>query len=133
MIKRLDHVGIVVDDLADAKRFLSETLGLRLVRELDVPLLARRVAFFQCGDASIELIEDLDPESKARALDGTNARIEHIALEVDSVDGVLASLGGLGVKADSRGVVRVGARINAWTVPHTTDGVAYQLLSPVEE
>lgn len=133
MIKRLDHVGVVVDDLAEAKRFLSETLGLRLARELDVPALARRVAFFECGDASIEVIEDLDPAAKARALGGASARIEHLALEVDSVDGVLASLGKLGVKADSRGVVRVGARLNAWTDASTTDGVPYQLLSPAED
>ncbi len=133
MIKRLDHVGIVVDDLASAKRFLSETLGLQLVREMDVPALARRVAFFQCGDASIEVIEDMDLETKAGVLKGASARIEHLALEVDSVDGELASLGGLGVKADSRGVVRVGARMNAWTDPLTTDGVMYQLLSPAED
>jgi methylmalonyl-CoA/ethylmalonyl-CoA epimerase len=131
MIKRLDHVGIVVDDLATAKRFLSETLGLQLIRELDVPALARRVAFFQCGDASIEVIEDLHMESRARVLNGATARIEHVALEVDNVEGELASLSGLGVKADGRGVVSVGARLNAWTDPLTTDGVMYQLLSPV--
>lgn len=133
MIKRLDHVGIVVDDLAAAKRFLAETLGLQLVRELEVPALARRVAFFQCGDASIEVIEDLNLESKARALDGASARIEHLALEVDNVDAALATLGDLGVKADSHGVLRVGSRLNAWTDPHTTDGVTYQLLSSVDE
>lgn len=131
MIKRLDHVGIVVDDLASAKRFLSETLGLQLIRELDVPALARRVAFFQCGDVSIEVIEDLDMESKARALNGATARIEHVALEVDNVEGELALLGRGGVKADGRGVVSVGARLNAWTDPLTTDGVMYQLLSQV--
>jgi methylmalonyl-CoA/ethylmalonyl-CoA epimerase len=133
MIKRLDHVGIVVDDLDDAKRFLGETLGLHLFRELEVPALARRVAFFQCGDASIEVIEDLNLESKNRVLGGAGARVEHIALEVDGVDTVLAALVRLGVKTDARGTLRVGSRLNAWTDPDTTDGVVYQLLSSVEE
>jgi methylmalonyl-CoA/ethylmalonyl-CoA epimerase len=133
MIKRLDHVGIVVDDLDDAKRFLSGILGLHLVQEMDVPPLARRVAFFRCGDASIEVIEDLDPESKARGLDGAKARIEHVALEVDNVDGELESLGGLGVKANSLGVVSIGMRRHVWTDPHSTDGVMYQLFSRVDE
>ena len=130
MVKRLDHIGIVVDSLADAKQFLRHTLGLQLVRELEVPALARRVAFFQCGDAAIEVIEDLDLESKSQALAGASARIEHVALEVEGVDTVLAALAGLGVRADSRGVLRIGSRLNAWTDPDTTDGVVYQLLSP---
>ncbi len=130
MIKRLDHVGIVVDDLAEAKRFLSQVLGLRLVRELEVPPLARRVAFFQCGDAELEVIEDENPESKAQALSGRTARIEHIALEVDSVGSVSAALAGLGVQIDGHGILHVGSRLNAWTDPSTTDGIVFQLLSP---
>lgn len=129
MVKRLDHVGIVVDDLTDAKRLLGETLGLSLVRELDVPELSRRVAFFQCGDARIEVIEDLDAKAKARVLDGATARIEHIAVEVEAVDSALAALGALGVRADSHGILRVGTRVNAWTDPSTTDGIVFQLLS----
>lgn len=133
MLKRLHHVGIVVDDLADAKRLLGTTLGLRLARELEVPALARRVAFFECGDAEIEVIEDLDADARQLALGGASARIEHVAIEVDSVESVLATLEKLGVKADSRGIVHVGSRINAWTDPSTTDGIIFQLLSSVSE
>ena len=92
MLKRLDHVGIVVDDLGEAKRLLGQTLGLRLARELEVPARMRRVAFFQCGDAEIEVIEDLNAEAKALALDGASARIEHVAVEVDGVESVLTAL-----------------------------------------
>ncbi len=132
-VKRLDHVGIVVDDITAAKRLLSETFGLNLVREVEVPALARRGAFFQCGDAMIEVIEDLDPAAKARVLDGASARVEHVAIEVDGLDSVLTALQALGVKADSRGIVRVGSRLNAWTDPTTTDGIIFQLLSPAPD
>jgi hypothetical protein len=107
---------------------LGETLGLHLVRELEVAELARRVAFFQCGDAQIEVIEDMDPEAMAQALGGAAARIEHVAIEVDRLDSVLA-LERLGVKTDSRGITRVGSRDNVWTDPSTTDGIMLQLLS----
>ena|SRR5438445_6171124 len=131
MLKRLDHVGIVVDDLNDAKRLLGETLGLRLVRELEVAELARRVAFFQCGDAQIEVIEDLDSAARAHVLGGATARIEHVAFEVDRVDrmdSVLTALDGLGVKVDKHGVLRIGSRDNVWTDPGTTDGIVFQLV-----
>jgi catechol 2,3-dioxygenase-like lactoylglutathione lyase family enzyme len=133
MLKRLHHVGIVVDDLADAKHLLGVTLGLRLVRELEVPLLARRVAFFEVGDAEIEVIEDLDADARQRTLSGASARIEHVAIEVDSVESVLAGLEGLGVKTDSKGIVRVGSRLNAWTDPSTSDGIMFQLVSSVPD
>jgi len=129
MIKRLDHVGIVVDDLTDAKRLLGQTLGLHLSRELEVPTLARRVAFFQCGDAMIEIIEDLDAAAKARALSGASARIEHIAIEVDDVDSALDQLRASGVRTNGLGILRVGSRRNAWTDPATTDGIVIQLMS----
>jgi methylmalonyl-CoA/ethylmalonyl-CoA epimerase len=132
MLKRLDHVGIVVDDLTDAKRLLSETFGLSLVSEFEVAQLSRRVAFFQCGDARIEVIEDLDPEAKARVLDGAPARIEHVAVEVDDVASVLAALEGLGVRPNSTGILRAGPRVNAWTDPSTTDGIMFQLLSDIK-
>jgi len=133
MIKRLDHVGIVVDDLTDAKTFLSNVLGLHLVREVEVPALARRVAFFKCGESELEVIEDLNLESKAKALHGGSARIEHIALEVDGVSSVSAALAGLGVKIDDHGILLVGSRLNAWTDPSTTDGIVFQLLSSVPD
>jgi methylmalonyl-CoA/ethylmalonyl-CoA epimerase len=133
MLKRLDHVGIVVDDLAKAKRLLGEVLGLSLVREVEVLALERRAAFYQCGDASIEVIEDLNAESKVKNLRGGTAHIEHIAVEVDAVTSVLAALGRLGVKVDSHGIVRVGSRLNAWTDPDTTQGIMFQFLSSAPE
>lgn len=126
---RVDHIGILVDSLEGAKRFLGEEgLGLRLVREMDVESLQRRVAFFQCGDVQLEVIEPYGEGARERDLGGERARIEHIAVEVDDVRPALEALAGLGVKTDGRGVARVGDRETAWTDAATTDGVVYQLV-----
>jgi len=132
MTKRLHHVGILVDDFRAAKTLLGETLGLRLSREMEVPARSRRVAFFECGEAEIELIEDLDLKARERNLGGSTARIEHVAIEVDNVQTTLDELGAAGVRPDRNGLVRSGTRVNAWTEPRTTSGIMFQFLSESE-
>ncbi|MDQ6774534.1 MAG: VOC family protein [Candidatus Dormibacteraeota bacterium] len=124
-IKRLDHIGVLVDDLAEAQRFLSGSLGLELDRT--VAGGSRRGAFYRCGEVEIEVLEDSDADARDRVLAGSKARIEHIAVEVDDLDQTLAALQGLGVKA-ARGPITTGDRVNLWTDPETCDGVMYQLV-----
>lgn len=124
-LKRLDHIGVVVDDLEEAKRFLAETLGLELDRTVEIP--GRRGAFFRCGGSEIEVLEEMEPEARERILGGAKARIEHIAIEVDDLDRTMAALEGLGVRA-GRAPIATGDRVNLWTDPDTCDGVMYQLI-----
>ena len=81
-LRRIDHVGIVVADL-DAHVAQLEALGLSLGRSSDGA--ESHAEYYPCGDASVELIDVRDPEARTRRLPaGEQARIEHIAFEVDS-------------------------------------------------
>jgi methylmalonyl-CoA/ethylmalonyl-CoA epimerase len=128
MLKRIDHVGIVVADLGEAKRFVSEVLQLPLDRENDATgVLGVRTAFFRCGNADVELIEPVDPDERRKRLGGdVRARVEHIAFEVDELPSVLGTLQGLGVRMTTDEPVPVGDRLNAFTRPETTEDVVYQ-------
>jgi methylmalonyl-CoA/ethylmalonyl-CoA epimerase len=126
LVKRLNHVGIVVADLDDAKRFLSGVLKLELLRERAVPERRRSTAYFGAGDVEIELIEEHDPQAKERVLRGASAVIEHISFDVDDLERTTESLADLGVRLQGE-IVRVGTRVNAWTEPATSGGVMYQL------
>jgi methylmalonyl-CoA/ethylmalonyl-CoA epimerase len=127
VINRLNHVGVVVADLQEAKRFLGEVLGLELVLERDVPAKRRSTAYFAAGGVEIELIEDLDTEAKARTLGGAAAVIEHISFDVDDLARTVESLAANGVRLRDDEIVHVGTRDNAWTEPATSGGVMYQL------
>ncbi len=126
MLKRIDHVGVIVDNLEEAKRFLSD-LGLRFDRDLEVPGRLR-AAFYVCGDTQIEVIEIDEPAERAQRLGDSSARIEHIALEVDSLTTTLEALRGLGVTTTTADPMAVGANLNFWTKAETCDGVQYQLI-----
>lgn len=130
MLKRIDHVGVVVENLEEAKRFLSEVLQLPLDRESDATaVLGVKSAFFRCGDADIELIEPVDAEARRERLGGNvKARVEHIAIEVDDVAGTLQALEGFGVRATTDEPIELGARLNVFTRPETSNDVMYQFL-----
>ena len=128
MLKRIDHVGVIVADLASARAFL-EGFGMRLERELDLPERAVKAAFYRCGDGMIEIIEPTTDEARERRLgEGNRARIEHVAIEVDSIARTLEAVRGLGIEITTDGPVLVGPNLNVWTRPETSDGVQYQLL-----
>ena len=125
MLKRIDHVGVIVDDLAEAEKFLGEGLGMRKDREISIPGRLN-AAFFQCGEVMIEVIEIVDEGERERRLGSDKARMEHIAVEVDDLARAMEALRGLGVKGNTPEPVRIGANLNVWTDPETTDGYQFQ-------
>ncbi|MFJ1748808.1 MULTISPECIES: VOC family protein [unclassified Streptomyces] len=128
MFKRIDHIGVVVDDLAEARAFL-ESLGMRLERAQEVPERNVKIAFYHCGDGRIELIEPTTEEARGRRLgEGNQARIEHIGVEVDDVPRIMRAVQGLGVELTTSEPVPVGPNLNAWTRPETSDGIQFQLV-----
>ena len=95
-LTRIDHVGIVVADLA-AHVAQLEALGLTLGRTSDSS--ESHALYFPCGEASVELIDVRDPEARTRRLPpGAESRIEHIAFETDT------ELGELRDQLEARGV-----------------------------
>ncbi len=126
MLKRIDHVGVIVDNLQEAQAFL-EGMGLEFDRDVAFPGRLRG-AFYRCGETQIEVIEVDDPDERAQRLGSDKARVEHIAIEVDNLERTLQALSGLGVKPQQAEPIKIGANLNAWTVAESSDGVVYQLI-----
>ena len=125
MFKRIDHVGVIVDNLEEAERFLRR-LQLSAVREVTIPGLLKGV-FYLCGDTQIELIEVIDDQERAQRLGGDKARVEHIAMEVEDLEKTAQALRGLGVRFTGE-PQKSGNTLISFTVPETCDGVMYQLI-----
>jgi methylmalonyl-CoA/ethylmalonyl-CoA epimerase len=124
-LKRIDHVGIVVAN-PDEHVAQLEALGLTVARTNEN---AESFAlYFGCGDASVELIDVRDPTARARRLpEGEQARIEHIAFEVDDLEEVRDHLSARGI-AVTWPPFPSGTAQMIWTTAETSGGVQYQFL-----
>lgn len=122
-LKRLDHVGVVVDDLDSRATLLTEQFGLQPDGDADLGEL--KIAFFKAGDARVELIEPLSPEGRTTRLAGGQTRIEHISFEVENLDETMLALSALGIELTSPPREAAGNR-NIWTVPATSGGIMFQ-------
>jgi methylmalonyl-CoA/ethylmalonyl-CoA epimerase len=130
-IKRVNHLGVIVDDLDDAVRSFTEHLGLTLDHiepygdELDI-------AFLPCGETLVELIEPRTGEgSNADYLRRHGPGIQHVAFEVDDLEAALADLAERGVEAlgDAPMPGAGGTRI-AFLEPQAFGGILVELCEP---
>jgi methylmalonyl-CoA/ethylmalonyl-CoA epimerase len=106
-IKKIDHLGIAVASLAEA-RTAFETLGFQVEAEHDVPSEKVKTAFLPVGEAHFELLEPTDPGSVIARFLEKRAGLHHVCLEVEDIDAALAELKARGVRLVDE-VPRVGA------------------------
>jgi len=103
-IQRMDHVGIVVDDLAAATAFFVE-LGLKLQREASVEGgwvdrvvglegVRAEIAMMETpdGDGRLELAKFHAPSGRGgdRQAPANTPGIRHVAFAIDDIDAVVA-------------------------------------------
>lgn len=131
MTARVDHVGVVVSSLETAATFLRDALGLELKLQPPPSPEGVRIAFYGGEGARVELIEVSNPQALATRLGAAEARIEHIALEVDDVWEAAAGLRARGVAFTTNEPSKVRDTLAIWTVPETSAGIAWQLFSRI--
>ena len=85
MIERIEHVGIAVRSIEEARGFY-EALGLRIEAVEEVPQEGVRVALISCGESRIELLEPTKEDSPiAKFLEKRGPGIHHLCLASSDV------------------------------------------------
>jgi methylmalonyl-CoA/ethylmalonyl-CoA epimerase len=85
-IRRLDHVAVLVRDTEKALEYFSDRLGLRVVHRDELTAPPVKLTYLDCGNAWIQLVEPLDPDSEiAKAIEENGEGIHHVCFGVDDV------------------------------------------------
>jgi methylmalonyl-CoA epimerase len=129
MIKGIDHIGIAVRSIEEAKKFWVGTLGLKLLRIEDVPEQKVRVAMLEAGDATIELLEPTSPDSPvAKFIEKRGEGLHHVTLQTDKLADRLKALKAAGVNLiDEKPRVGAGGTGIAFLHPKSAHGVLIEL------
>ncbi|HVS03176.1 MAG TPA: methylmalonyl-CoA epimerase [Thermoanaerobaculia bacterium] len=134
MIRHIEHVGIAVRSIAEARR-LYEILGLTVEAIEEVPHEGVRVALIPCGESRIELLEATRDDSPiASFLERRGPGLHHLCLATDALGDDDAKLRAAGLQV-LRGEPTRGAG-GCWVQfvhPRSAGGVLLELAQPVEE
>jgi methylmalonyl-CoA/ethylmalonyl-CoA epimerase len=130
----IDHVGVAVPDLDEAKRLYTETFGMTVAHEETNEEQGVREAMVAVGDSgsSIQLLAPLDETSTiAKFLDRSGPGLQQLAYRVSDVDAVSAVLRERGVRLlyDEPRRGTADSRIN-FIHPKDAGGVLVELVEP---
>jgi methylmalonyl-CoA epimerase len=130
MIKRIDHVGVVVKNLDEALDLYVNTLGFKASEILIAEKGEKfRTVMVSLGQVTLELIEPMDSKGGIQSfLETRGEGIHHISLEVDDLRGELSRLGAKGIKFLFKEPEQVEGTLVTFVHPKSTRGVLMELL-----
>jgi catechol 2,3-dioxygenase-like lactoylglutathione lyase family enzyme/uncharacterized protein YunC (DUF1805 family) len=127
-VKSIDHVTLVVKDLARSRRFYVDVLGMR---EVPRPAFSFAGSWYQAGATQIHLILEFEGSGPAGNLLPENrrsSRTQHIAFAVDDAEAALARLRELQVPVLSGPKPRPDGYMQVFVMD--PDGHVIELCSP---
>lgn len=129
---KVDHIGVAVASLDDARKLWEGKLGLYARRVEEVPSQKVRVAFLPVGDTKLELLEPTSPDSTiAKFLASRGPGLHHVAYEVPDLRAALAEAAAEGLPLIDQEPRRgAGGKWIAFLHPKGTGGVLTELVQP---
>ncbi|MCY9042399.1 methylmalonyl-CoA epimerase [Bacillus inaquosorum] len=128
-MNRLDHIGIAVFSIEEARSFYEDILGLAFLHQETVEEQKVNVAFFQAGSVKLELIEPLTPDSPVRLfLEKKGQGLHHVAFLCTGLSEQLQALSDRQVQLIDK-YPRQGANGKkiAFLSPRETNGILVEL------
>ncbi len=126
MIKGINHIGIVVDDVEEYAAFLKKTIGAELVETVRFEAAGQVSCLVQFGDSKYELMAPIGDEGVVGKFLAKNGQgFHHISLLSDDFDADCAHLEEQGIKIVGKSAT--GGMRYAFTHPKTSGGILYEI------
>ena len=126
---KIDHLGVAVNSISDAKTFWADTLGLPYEGDETVAEQKVTTAFFPVGESEVELLESTEADGPiAKYIEKKGQGIQHVAFRVENIDEALAELKEKGIRLiDETPRKGAGGAKIAFLHPKSTNGVLVEL------
>jgi methylmalonyl-CoA/ethylmalonyl-CoA epimerase len=135
MFETIDHVGVAVNDLEQTVAVYESAFGMAVGHRETVESQGVEAALLDVGEAHIELLRPLGPETAVgRFISKRGEGLHHVAYRVDDIDAALTALKRAGVQlidTEARVGIR-GSRV-AFLHPKAAAGVLTELVEPARD
>ena len=130
----IDHLGIAVKSLAQARKFY-ENLGMEIHGEESVETEKVKVAMVPVGESRIELLEATSEDSAiAKFIQKRGEGLHHVALHVDNLEEAVEKLKASGARLVSNEIkIGAGGHLYIFVHPQSTGGVLLELVQEQPE
>jgi methylmalonyl-CoA/ethylmalonyl-CoA epimerase len=124
---RIDHLGIAVNSIAEARR-LYEALGLTVLEDPEEDEGVRSV-MIPLGESRLRLLESLNKNtSLAKFLEQHGEGLNHMALHVDDISAAFEELKQAGIQLVSDEIeIGAGGRLHFLVHPSAANGVLLEI------
>ena len=132
-MKKIEHIGIAVNNLDDAVLIYEKLFGAQSYKQEEVASEGVKTAFFMNGPNKIELLEATNPESPiAKFIAKKGEGIHHIAFDVEDIILEIARLKKEGFIILNE-IPKKGAdnKLVAFLHPKSTNGVLIELCQDI--
>ena len=128
MIKKISHIGLAVDNIAEAMTFFDETFDLSVSAQEQFGELL--FSFIPLGEIALELLQSTTPEGQiAKFIKKRGQGIHHISLEVDDIQAELDRLKAKGLQLINEQPYRNAHQaLVAFIHPKSTYGILFELI-----
>lgn len=130
---QLDHIGIAVKDLDEARKLYQDVFGFRVGEIEELPDRKLRICFVDVGGANVELLFPTDPESAVgKFLASRGPGIHHLCYQVEDLAAKLIELKQAGVRLlDEKPRPGAHKTLVAFVHPASAGGVLTEFCQPV--
>jgi methylmalonyl-CoA epimerase len=128
-MSEIDHLGIAVKSLAQAKKFYK-ALGLSPMEDETVETEKVRLSMVPVGESRIELLEPTSDDSPiAKFLAKRGEGLHHVALNVEDLSGTVERLKANGTRLISDEIkIGAGGHLYVFVHPSSAGGVLLELV-----
>ena len=134
MIKKIHHVGVVVQSADEALKFYRDALGLQVTADRVIEDQGVRGVLLAIGGSEIELLEPTREDTGvARFLASRGEGMHHICFESDDVDAELEAARAKGIELIDQKPRPGLAGMICFLHPKSNHGVLVEFATPVHE
>ena len=128
MLKKIDHIAIVVKDIEKAVKSYSDMFGFKIMEKREGPGGEFVSAMMALGDMRLEMFQPLKPGSFSRFLEERGNGLHHVSFLTDDISSEIENLKAQGKKLQNEEPMQLPNAKIAFIHPSAAENVLIELV-----
>jgi methylmalonyl-CoA epimerase len=128
MLKKIDHIAIVVKDIEKAAKSYADMFGFKVVEKREGPGGEFTSEMLALGDIHVELFQPLKPGSHMKFLEERGGGLHHVSFLTDDTAKEMKKLKAQGIKLQNEEPIQLPNAKIAFIHPSAAENVLIELV-----